>query len=744
MRKYTHAFCYHGSDQSNSERNCYTTGVSVSRILMMLSAWLLTTDAAWAQTSSDPTPVPPAVMMIDNNKVNLSTAVIENQDNDQEVTIGDISNRTFTSGPMPISEWSGSLSTLAQPGVSGSMVNGFLEMRVQWGMHYHIFLVGSTQSSNSQGALYRDAVMSGPYFEKGAGNATLACTGGSMTQLYGNGGTCTVTEADGTQVNFLMGYSQINETNHIYPPGVIQNIVRPDGEIITLRAQNGGYYGWSSRGVRTSSDGLPAMPPTVSGTYNIVPGTYNITSNGYAINTAIDYCDQATITCTGGMNAIKTTYTEVITVDANSWVTLNKIDLSINGYLLKTTIPLNGVATPPCGAILCFTSFTNYTSFNAVSPLGVMRKYVRSGCSFNCTQTLTVSKQNTTSYQFYWDLSTSAPPKTTTVTHPDGSVSTYSFQDGVLMSATDGLNRTTKYQYFYGNNWGTTLGRPQISRVYAPNSPDANHGYTQYDYTHGALSAITVVPIDSSPALVTLFGITLTCNSTNYKICNKPQYVIDPKGNRTDYTYDPAHGGILVETLPADANGVRPQKRYSYTQLFPKILDANGNLVDSTPIWRLTRASECRSATAADPASCVGTAAEKVTTYAYASNNLFLTSQTVAAGDGSISASASYTYDYVGNLTSIDGPRTDVDDRQYYTYDGLRRKIFEISPDPDGTGPLPRLITHHVYDADGNEIRNESGTGNATDGSDFVVSKFKRMTYDSVSGLLVKVEEVAP
>ena len=151
------------------------------------------------------------------------------------------------------------------------------------------------------------------------------------------------------------------------------------------------------------------------------------------------------------------------------------------------------------------------------------------------------------------------------------------------------------------------------------------------------------------------------------------------------------------------------------------------------------------SATAANPASCVGTAAERVTTYAYNDNNLFLTSTTVAAGDGTNSATTSYTYNYAGDVTVVDGPRTDVDDKQYTTYDALRRKAFEIGVDPDGAGgALPRPIVHHVYDADGNEVRTEFGTGNATDGSDFVVTRFKRMTYDAVTGQLLKTEEVLP
>ncbi|WP_343518459.1 hypothetical protein [Sphingomonas sp.] len=312
-------------------------------------------------------------------------------------------------------------------------------------------------------------------------------------------------------------------------------------------------------------------------------------------------------------------------------------------------------------------------------------------------------------------------------------------QAGYLLSTTDGLGRVTTYTYadlegfYYGvHNYARSARLVEIA------NPDGSK--RTYTYTRGAISSMSEIPAGGGTPLVTLVGLPSSCTVTTYRVCNKPTYIRDPKGNQTDFTYDPAHGGVLTETLPADASGVRPQKRFSYTQLYPKVLNAVGQLVNSTPVWRLTRVSECLSATAANPASCVGTAQERVTTYAYNHNNLFLTSQTVAAGDGSISATTAYTYDYRGDVTSVDGPRTDVDDRSYTTYDALRRKVFEIGADPDGAGALPRPIVRHIYDADGREERTEFGRGTATDGSDFVVQRFERMKFDPVTGDLVKKE----
>jgi YD repeat-containing protein len=325
---------------------------------------------------------------------------------------------------------------------------------------------------------------------------------------------------------------------------------------------------------------------------------------------------------------------------------------------------------------------------------------------------------------------------TTTVTDPNGGtrVITSNVYDPTIqqvLSVKDSLGNVTNYSY-------DSAGR--LSTVTYPEGNSTVYGYD-------ARSNVTTVRQTAKPGSgladkVTTASYDTTC--LNWKTCDQPNYVIDAVGGRTDYTYSPDHGGVLTETGPADSNGVRPQTRYQYQQLYAKIVDNSGNLVNAaTPIWKLTQVSTCKTATAANPASCVGTADETVTTYAYNSNNLLLTSQTVAAGDNSISATTNYAYDEYGNRTMIDGPRTDVDDRSYTTYDALRRPVYEIGVDSDGSGPLPRVIVHHLYDADGHESRTETGTGNATDGSDFVMTNYKAMTYDS-SGNLVKTVVAQP
>jgi hypothetical protein len=58
-----------------------------------------------------------------------------------------------------------------------------------------------------------------------------------------------------------------------------------------------------------------------------------------------------------------------------------------------------------------------------------------------------------------------------------------------------------------------------------------------------------------------------------------PRRVTDAKAAVTNFTYDPTHGGLLTETWPAPTAGaVRPQKRYTYTQLYAWYYNSSGAL----------------------------------------------------------------------------------------------------------------------------------------------------------------------
>jgi len=275
-------------------------------------------------------------------------------------------------------------------------------------------------------------------------------------------------------------------------------------------------------------------------------------------------------------------------------------------------------------------------------------------------------------------------------------------------SFTDELNRTTTYTYV--DQWGFPVTYTAgISRVTSVTYPELNKVTWDYGILYGPQNLIstTVTPRPGSqePTLTWLKHYWPNCTAATLVYCNKPSNEVDPRNNQSDYTYDPVHGGLLTKTLPADADGVRPQIRYHYQQFSAKVLNASGQLVDETPIWKLAWTSECRT-----QASCDGTADEVVTSYTY-DDNLLPKTRTVRAGNAASGETVTMEYDPVGNVVSVDGPFTGPGDTTRYVYDALRRLVATMGPDPDGdNGQLPVPVTRTTYDGDNRPTLVEIGS----------------------------------
>jgi hypothetical protein len=128
----------------------------------------------------------------------------------------------------------------------------------------------------------------------------------------------------------------------------------------------------------------------------------------------------------------------------------------------------------------------------------------------------------------------------------------------------------------------------------------------------------------------------------NLKVCNKPVSVIDPKGNRTDYTWNSVHGGMLTQTGGLNAAGACavpggcPLTTYAYTSF-------TGS--DGAVFYRL-----------ASKTVKIDAATSTTTTFAYDPANKFqLVSHTVASGVLNLRTCG--RYDTLGNLVSISDPR---------------------------------------------------------------------------------------
>jgi hypothetical protein len=140
------------------------------------------------------------------------------------------------------------------------------------------------------------------------------------------------------------------------------------------------------------------------------------------------------------------------------------------------------------------------------------------------------------------------------------------------------------------------------------------------------------------------------------KLCNKPIWSKDYKGNQIDYTYDGTHGGVLTETGPA-VNGVRPQVRYEYAARRAWVSNGGGYAQENVPIYLPVKKSFCMTG-AASGAGCAIAGDEVVTTFDYGPdsgpNNLRLRAETVTAGG--VSRRTCYGYDWLGNKISTTRP----------------------------------------------------------------------------------------
>ncbi|MDR1423804.1 MAG: DUF6531 domain-containing protein [Azoarcus sp.] len=225
----------------------------------------------------------------------------------------------------------------------------------------------------------------------------------------------------------------------------------------------------------------------------------------------------------------------------------------------------------------------------------------------------------------------------------------------------------------------TTHVRDGQSRPVETTFPEGNRIEYTYDDTPCAaqkrcthnIQSISRVPKPNSGLA------TLTDHFTYESDFNKIASATDPRGQQTAYTYT-AQGNPLTATAPADASGVSPVTTYSYTSFtrsgFPAFYLQTGEVAKTSASNTIT----------------------KTTSY-LASNKYVPQTVVLDAGTGKLNLTTTLTFDVVGNLTLINGPRTDVADQTAFAYDAARR-LTQIT---DALGKY----TRHAYDQDGRRIR---------------------------------------
>lgn len=171
---------------------------------------------------------------------------------------------------------------------------------------------------------------------------------------------------------------------------------------------------------------------------------------------------------------------------------------------------------------------------------------------------------------------------------------------------------------------------------------------------------------------------TLTQSFTYESSFNSVATATDPRGNVTN-TFYATQGFVNKVISPPDAAGVAPQTTYNY-QGFTRSSWSNFYLPSTTAVK-------------VDASKVVTTDM----TYDIANKYVPKTKTVDSGAGGKLNLTSTFTYDTIGNLINVDGPRTDVVDTTGYSYDSERRLLSTT----DATGRQTII----GYDAEGRVVK---------------------------------------
>ena len=217
--------------------------------------------------------------------------------------------------------------------------------------------------------------------------------------------------------------------------------------------------------------------------------------------------------------------------------------------------------------------------------------------------------------------------------------------------------------------------------------------------------------------------------------CFRPQWIDDAKGNRTDFTWDVGHGGMLTQLDPVDAQNKRRKVKNTWSDTNP--IDGEtcgtmggGQLGGGTPQCapRLLREEICETDANGNELTC-GTANSYVREFTYYEATSLPASETITDGVGNGPLTTTYTYDSAGRLLSGDGPLPGADDATYAQYDTLGRKVMEIGPKGEN-GLRPATKTTYRQ-ADDQVTKVETGTVTDAAGNGWALISQAETTYNA-------------
>lgn len=539
-----------------------------------------------------------------------------------------------------------------------------------------LYISGSTyRVSNGTGTSDSFTEAGGVFTSTEANGTALTRTGSGASAVY------TYTGRDGRTITFDYNIMASGES------GIVRGtkLVYASGETVTLTWVSVDYCSNNSDGCSTGVFLSRVRRQSVASSqgyqfhYNYARNTAPTAATAVAwsqlnsisaINTAIDYCDPAAGTCTLTQTAATTHYSVIPN-------------------------PISGFTT------------------TVTDPEGRSTRYVTGGGAFS------IQRPTSTAPNWVYTLDAANRP---TQLDRDGQTYTYTISQAgsvLTVEAKDPLNhikRTTAdtsieqiLTYTNGLNQTTTYAYDGTGRLKSAALPEGN----RVEFTRDGRGNATTTTYKAKPGsgltdIVTKAAYSATCS--NSKICNQPTSTTDANNHVTNYTYDASTGALLTVTRPAVTGG-SPKTTYTYTSLQAYYKNSAGSIVASgVPTARLTGIWYCRAS-----ASCTITSADAtVSTLTYGAintaNNLLLTSVATGAGNGSLTATTTYTYDAPGNRLTEDGPLPGAADTTRYRYNLDRELVGIVGPDPDGAGTLKNRALRYTYNGDGQITLAEQGT----------------------------------
>lgn len=477
----------------------------------------------------------------------------------------------------------------------------------------------------------------------------IHCETGACQNMSGTGSTLvktasnwTYTTEDGSVYTFDAPAYTIDQYDPVAVAGKLLTISRPTGAVVTINytSSNGIQSVVSSRGYALQYTGNANGGTTIS-----------------AVNLASHTCDGTVTTCDGVDSSITISapFNVVSGVDGQTYYSSQITDATGRNWLyaiypIPTYDPLNQYFAHD--GIRYFKSPDGYEASMTYDQAGRITGFTDNRGNWTYSypdETLYEAEHGRTDHVI-------------SVTDPSGAL-LYTAHADSSDSWTDYVQDPNGNETQFGSDGASYTdgyGVIDYARLHTLTKPELNVRTWTHD-SRGNVSAVTDTPKPNSGLTSIILNAAYPPTCSNPITCNKPTSTTDAKGNETDFTYDPTHGGILSEMRPAPAAGAaRPLKLTTWAQKTPYYKNSSGTLVaSSTPIWEVSTVTECQTVAGSNSPVCDSAAPKRVTTYEYGANgtaNALWPHGIAVTADGTTRRTC-YSYDALGNKISQTSPR---------------------------------------------------------------------------------------